>query len=90
MRQLFATQRPDRRRMLQSGATRGRRCLLEFKLSGRADADSSEQFLLQQRPGLYRRGWRTGLLQRPARQRRLPDTDAAADIDLRNRLRAGR
>ena len=48
-----------------------------------ADSDSAEQFLLQQRPGLYRRGRRAGVLQQPARQRQCPTPTTAADIDLR-------
>ena len=65
------------------------RGVLELKLPGRTNRGRAEQFLLQQRPSLYRRQRRAVVLQWKCRQRQMP-TAAAAKIDLSKRLRNDR
>ena len=88
---LPASRRPDQRQVLLRHLDRGQRRLLEFELPVGANGDRPEQFLLQQRPGLYRRERRPGVLQRETRERQVLDADAqSADIELRQGLCADR
>ena len=87
LRTMSAAECADQRQVLRGECPRRHRRMLELKLSGGTDGDRSEQFLLQQRPGLYRLRRRQSLLQRPGGERTVSAAKhTAEDADLCARI----